>query len=82
MQSSNIASFTTNYHGISPDPNALDFTSSAAVRQSIDFVDVNLFGDVSRGVRIGVEYAEYFDHYVDGTLAKNTRVQGAGMFIF
>jgi hypothetical protein len=82
MQSSNIADFTTNYHGISPDPNALDFTSSATVRKSIDLLDFDLFADVTRGVRIGVEYAQYFDHYVDGTLAKNTRVQGAGLFIF
>jgi hypothetical protein len=82
MQSSNIADFTQDYHGVSANPNALDFTSNTAVRKSIDFVDGDLFVDVARGVRMGVEYARYFDHYVDGTLAKDIRVQGAGMFIF
>jgi hypothetical protein len=82
MQSANIADFTQDYHGVSANPNALDFTSATNVRKSIDFVDGSLFVDAARGVRIGVEYARYFDHYVDGTLAKDIRVQGAGMFLF
>ncbi len=82
MQSGNIADFTQSFGNVAPNPNAFHFTSSASVRKSMDFVDGSLFADVTRGVRVGIEYARYFDHYVDGTLAKDVRVQGAGMFLF
>jgi hypothetical protein len=82
MQSSNIADFTQSFGNAAPDPTKFHFTSDAAVRKSIDFVDAMLFGDVTNGVRLGVEWAHYVDHYVDGTSAKNDRIQGAGMFMF
>jgi hypothetical protein len=82
MTSSNIASFTQNFAGAAPDPTKFYFSSDANVRKSIDFVDAMLFGDVATGVRLGVEWAHYVDHYVDGTTAKNDRVQGAAMLLF
>jgi hypothetical protein len=43
---------------------------------------VNLFVDPVPAVRIGAEYANFNDVYVDGTHAINHRVQLSGFFIF
>ena len=48
----------------------------------VEFYDAMLFVDAMTGVRAGVEFAHYADHYVDGTRASNNRVQLAGMFLF
>ena len=57
-------------------------TSQGQVRSSEDWWDANLFADVARGVRLGLELAEFIDHYVDGFTATNLRVQGSGFFLF
>jgi len=47
-----------------------------------DWFDVNLFVDPVPGVRVGMEYANTRDTYVDGIFAVNHRGQISGFFIF
>jgi hypothetical protein len=67
--------------GISP-LNYYFQTSSGQVRASEDWWDANLFYEPVPSVRLGVELAEFIDHYVDGYSASNIRVQGSGFFLF
>ncbi len=79
MKSPNIAAYTQTAVA---NPQVLSFTQSLAVIERTDWVDGDLFLDVTRGVRVGAEVAHYWQHYVDGVLAQDTRVQGAGIFVF
>jgi hypothetical protein len=63
-------------------PTDYNLTYAGAARESEDWFDVNLFGDIVDGVRIGLEYANYNDRYVDGVHAINHRVQASGFFLF
>ena len=56
--------------------------SNAQVVTSEDFFDVNLFWDIISGARLGLEYANFNDQYVDGVHALNNRFQLSGFFIF
>jgi hypothetical protein len=47
-----------------------------------DWFDVNLFGDVTPAVRIGLEYAYFRDKYADGNVPVNNRVQLSAFYIF
>jgi hypothetical protein len=58
------------------------YASSTKVRGAEDWWDVNLFGDVTPALRLGLEYAQFIDHYVDGNSPTNQRVQLSGFFIF
>jgi hypothetical protein len=58
------------------------FPGSAKVRGAEDWWDVNLFGDVTPAFRLGLEYAQFIDHYVDGNSPLNQRVQLSGFFLF
>jgi hypothetical protein len=58
------------------------FAKSTKVRSSEDWWDVNLFGDVTPALRLGLEYAQFLDKYVDGNAPTNHRVQLSGFFIF
>jgi hypothetical protein len=58
------------------------FAKSTKVRGAEDWWDVNLFGDVTPALRLGLEYAQFTDHYVDGNSPLNQRVQMSGFFIF
>jgi hypothetical protein len=51
-------------------------------RGAEDWWDVNLFGDVTPAMRLGLEYAQFIDHYVDGNSPMNQRIQFSGFFIF
>jgi hypothetical protein len=44
--------------------------------------DANLFVDASSAVRFGLEYANFAQTYLDGTTAKNNRVQLSAFYIF
>jgi hypothetical protein len=58
------------------------YPKSTKVRGAEDWWDVNLFGDVTPAFRLGLEYAQFIDHYVDGNSPTNQRVQFSGFFIF
>ena len=45
-------------------------------------VDANLFFDPVDAVRVGLEFATFYDHYVDGFTAKDYRGQASGFFLF
>ncbi|HEY2513071.1 MAG TPA: hypothetical protein VGI39_19520, partial [Polyangiaceae bacterium] len=79
IESNNIDQFT---QSTTPNPTVLTFASDRAVIKEADLFDVDLFADVFTGVRVGVEGAFYRERYVDGILAKDTRVQAAGIFSF
>jgi hypothetical protein len=63
-------------------PNLRRWGGRAASLSYEDWFDVNLFGDPAPAIRLGLEYANYHDHYVDGTHAINHRVQFSGFFLF
>jgi hypothetical protein len=58
------------------------YGTAAKLRLAEDWFDVNLFVDPVPSVRIGAEYANFNDVYVDGTHAINHRLQLSGFFIF
>jgi hypothetical protein len=57
-------------------------TAAAQVRSSEDWWDANVFVDPLDSLRLGLEFAQFLDHYVDGFTATNNRVQVSGYFIF
>lgn len=66
-------------------PNALEYffpASQSQVRHGEDWWDANLFFDPINAVRVGLEFATFMDHYVDGYTATNYRAQASGFFIF
>jgi hypothetical protein len=46
------------------------------------WADGNLFVDANAAVRFGLEYAYFHQTYLDGTAAKNNRVQLSGFYLF
>jgi hypothetical protein len=65
------------------DSNNTKFHGAAAkLRDSEDFVDASVFGDLTPAVRLGAEYAYFADHYVDGKDATNSRFQFSAFYIF
>jgi hypothetical protein len=57
-------------------------TTAGTLRSTLNFFDVNLMGDLTPAVRLGVEYAYYTDKYVDGVSGVDHRVQGSAFYIF
>ncbi len=58
------------------------YPGSTKVRGAEDWWDANLFADVTPALRLGLEYAQFIDHYVDGNSPTNQRVQLSGFFLF
>jgi len=54
----------------------------ATTLKYMDWFDVNLMGDITPAVRLGLEYANYSQHYNDGIIAVDHRVQGSAFYIF
>jgi hypothetical protein len=74
-----------NYSHISSDNTHYYVTAAAptsAVRAGEDWFDVNLFFDPVNAIRVGLEYANFNDRYVDGQHAINHRGQLSGFFVF
>jgi hypothetical protein len=57
--------------GFTPNPQVTSYVPAEQVRRAEDFWDVNLFGQVTPAFRVGAEFAEFLDHYVDGTTPSN-----------
>ena len=55
---------------------------AAKTRAAEDWVDANLFADVTPSVRLGLEYAWFDDHYVDGKDAINHHIQLSAWYLF
>lgn len=72
---------SANYSHMSSD-NMQFYGNPAKARSALDWFDVNLFGDVTTSVRLGLEYANFNDQYIDGTHAINHRFQGSAFYIF
>jgi hypothetical protein len=73
---------SANYsHMYSSDISALGATSARLFNKS-DFVDGNLFVEANQAVRFGLEYAWYQQKYLDGSTAKNNRLQFSAFYIF
>ena len=82
IQSSNTSQFARD-DAAPPNPDVYFYPSSQAqVRKGEDWWDANLFFDPVTSVRVGLEFAEFMDHYVDGFTATNYRAQASGFFIF
>jgi hypothetical protein len=81
-QSNNIAQFTRDPVKDPVDQTVNQFASTAGVVRAENFFDANVFWDVVPGARLGFEYANYNDEYVDGVHAINNRFQLSGYFIF
>jgi hypothetical protein len=78
-ESPNIGDFTQT---TAPNNLQSNYPQQASVRKSEDFVDGNIFFEPLASVRIGLEYAAFIDHYVDGVTATNHRAQVSGFFLF
>ena len=72
---SHMSSANTHYYVTAAVP-------ASAVRAGEDWFDVNFFFDPTTAVRVGMEYANFNDRYVDGQHAINHRFQLSGFFIF
>jgi len=82
IQSQNSGDFARN-NADQPSPLVYFFlTTQSQVRKSEDWWDANVFVDPLPSVRIGAEFAQFIDHYVDGFTATNNRVQLSGFFLF
>lgn len=80
-QSGNIATFTRPIT-VGTDSTKVQYAFDYTVRQAENFFDANLFWDIVSGARVGFEYANFNDQYVDGAHAINNRFQFSGFFIF
>jgi hypothetical protein len=58
------------------------YGAAAKTRAAEDWFDVNFFVDPVPAIRVGAEYANFNDCYVDGTHAINHRVQLSGFYLF
>jgi hypothetical protein len=68
-----------------PNGNSLNYwfqSNTGQVRAGEDWWDVSLFCDPVPSGRIGAEFAEFLDHYVDGYTATDYRGQLSGFFLF
>jgi hypothetical protein len=85
-QSGNIADFTrAPLSQVAESSNGMlkpYYPTSSTVRQAEDFFDANIFWDIISGARVGFEYANFNDRYVDGIHATNNRFQFSGFYIF
>ncbi len=70
---------SANSHDYAASSGKIDRTATLLAQ---DWFDVNLFVDPVPGVRVGLEYANTRDTYVDGIFAVNHRGQMSGFFIF
>jgi hypothetical protein len=73
---------SANYSNVSSANSGQFGLSAKATLKFMDWVDVNLMGDLTPAIRLGVEYANYTQRYNDETLAVDHRVQGAAFYIF
>jgi hypothetical protein len=62
--------------------NSFRYGSGSSILAAIDWFDVNLFVDPLPSVRVGAEYANTTDTYVDGIKSVNHRGQLSGFFLF
>jgi len=82
IQSNNTSQFAR-LDSDTPNPNEYFFiTDQAQVRKAEDWWDANVFFDPVHAVRVGLELAAFYDHYVDGFTATNYRAQASGFFVF
>jgi hypothetical protein len=72
---------SANYSHLSSN-NAKQHGAAAKIRDHEDWFDVNLFGDVTPAVRLGLEYSFFRDAYVDGNTPVNHRVQLSVFYLF
>jgi hypothetical protein len=73
---------SANYSNVSSANSGQFGLAAKSTLKFMDWVDVNLFGDLTPAIRLGVEYANYTQRYNDETLAVDHRVQGAAFYIF
>jgi hypothetical protein len=85
-ESSNSSDFARNDLGANPTlPNPMQsffLTSVEQVRKMEYWWDANVFYDPLPSIRLGLEFAGFYDQYVDGYTATNYRAQASGFFVF
>jgi hypothetical protein len=64
------------------NPLVSNYANANAVRVSEDWMDFNVFADVAPAIRLGAEFAYFYDKYADGVHAINLRQQLSGWFLF
>ena len=62
--------------------NAANFGPANATLSHLTWYDVNVMGDVTPSVRLGIEYAKYKTHYSDHVQASDDRVEASAFYIF
>jgi hypothetical protein len=76
-------------HMHSPDiKNLLNFdstgkaTNASGMFDSSYWADANLFAELNPAVRFGLEYAYFWQKYLDGVKGSNTRIQFSAFYVF
>ena len=62
--------------------NAHLYGSATATLSNYDWFDVNMMGDLTPAIRLGIEYANYNTMYSDATHAINHRIYASAFYIF
>jgi len=57
-------------------------TNASSIRNALNWFDVNVMGDLTPAVRLGIEYAFSADKYADGVTGVNHRAQASAFYIF
>jgi hypothetical protein len=57
-------------------------TNAATIRDALNWFDVNVMGDLTPAVRLGIEYAYSADRYADGQTGVNHRAQASAFYVF
>jgi hypothetical protein len=81
LNSPNIADFT-GATGFDPSSVTAAAGTPAKVMKESQFADGNLFVDVNKAVRFGVEFAWFKQKFVDDSTAKNLRTQLSMFYLF
>jgi hypothetical protein len=66
----------------SPNAQNFYFVKAPGTLDHLEWFDVNLMGDVTPALRLGIEYANYSTSYADGVVANDHRVYASAFFIF
>lgn len=69
-------------HMYSPDINALTDLAKSKVFNRSYWGDAVLFAELNPAVRFGLEYAYFWQKYLDGTKGSNTRLQFSAFYVF
>jgi hypothetical protein len=73
---------SANYSNVSSNNSGQFGLTTSKTLKMMNWFDVNLMGDLTPAIRLGIEYANYMQTYNDESKAMDHRVQGSAFYIF